>query len=460
MSIKTMMKLQQLTGLVLVLFFATSCEQPNPNYKEEINDAAYFHQAMKSLTDVIVHDIFSPPAASRVYVYPSIAAYEAIQHDYPAYQSLAGQLNGLTAVPMPAEGQEYCLTLSALHAFLEVGKTLIHSEDTIIAYQQGLYEELGTINMPKKVWERSIAYGDVVADHILAWLDTDNYKQTRTHPKFSIQNLPERWQPTPPAYMDGIEPHWREIRTMVMDSAEQFKPLPPTPFSTSPESQFMKETMEVYEVLKIEDEQEKEERVAIASFWDCNPYVSHQTGHVMYATKKITPGGHWIGITQIACEQAEAGFMKTVEAYTITSIALFDAFISCWDEKYRSNLVRPETVINEHIDDDWLPALQTPPFPEHTSGHSVISRAAAVALTAIFGDSFKFVDTTEEEYGLPARTFNSFLHASEEAAISRLYGGIHYRPAIDYGVAQGEKVGELIVSRIQTKAQLGGLEQE
>ena len=455
-----MMKSQQLIFIILLFFLGVSCEQPNPNYKEDINDAAYFHQAMKRLTDVIVHDIFSPPVASRVYVYPSIAAYEVIQHDHPSYQSLAGQLKGLKEVPAPEEGEEYCLTLSALHAFLEVGRTLIQSEDTIIAYQQELYEELKAINMPRKVWDRSMAYGDAVAAHILAWVDTDNYKQTRTHPKFSIKNLPERWQPTPPAYMEGIEPHWKKIRTMVLDSAEQFKPLPPTTFSIKPESQFMKETMEVYEVLNVQDEQEKEERIAIASFWDCNPFVTHHTGHVMYATKKITPGGHWIGITQIACEQKEADFMKTVEAYTLTSIALFDAFISCWDEKYRSNLVRPETVINEYIDEEWLPALQTPPFPEHTSGHSVISRAAAVTLTAIFGDSFQFVDTTEEEYGLPARTFNSFLHASEEAAISRLYGGIHYRPAIEYGVAQGEKVGELIVSRIQTKAQLGELEQE
>jgi hypothetical protein len=174
----------------------------------------------------------------------------------------------------------------------------------------------------------------------------------------------------------------------------------------------------------------------------------------MYATKKITPGGHWIGITKIACEKDKADLMKTVEAYTLTSIALFDGFISCWDEKYRSNLLRPETVINQNIDEDWLPALQTPPFPEHTSGHSVISRAAAVALTSIFGEDFAFLDTTEEEYGLPAREFTSFYHASDEAAVSRLYGGIHYRPAIDYGVEQGEKVGKLVTKEVILHQQL------
>jgi len=258
---------------------------------------------------------------------------------------------------------------------------------------------------------------------------------------------PARWQPTPPDYMDGIEPHWREIRPFVIDSAQQFTPPPPTPYDLNEKSLFYQELIEVYTAL----DEDKEERLAIAKFWDCNPYVSHHTGHVMFATKKITPGGHWIGITKLACEKKQTNFMETLEAYTFTSIALADAFISCWDEKYRSNLIRPETVINRHLDEDWAPALQTPPFPEYTSGHSVISRAAAIALTSIFGENFSFDDTTEEEYGLPMRSFTSFKNASEEAAVSRLYGGIHYRPAIDNGVKQGEEVGDFIVAHLKMK---------
>jgi len=171
----------------------------------------------------------------------------------------------------------------------------------------------------------------------------------------------------------------------------------------------------------------------------------------MHASKKITPGGHWIGITKIACQSSNASFIQSLEAYALTSIALADGFISCWDEKYRSNLTRPETVINEHIDKDWLPTLQTPPFPEYTSGHSVISTAAAAALTSIFGDNFSFKDDTELEYGLPVRNFSSFFDASEEAAVSRLYGGIHYRPAIDNGVVQGKRLGDYVVSQIKFK---------
>jgi hypothetical protein len=437
--------------IIVLAVFLGGCDSSNPNYQEEVRQADYMHEAMKQLTDIIVHDIFSPPVASRIYAYPSIAAYEAIQHDYPEYQSLAGQLTDLDALPAPQEGKTYCFPVASLQAFTKVGKALIFSEDKMDAFVAKMQEELEAIRIPKAVYERSVAYGDQVADHILAWADKDNYKETRTYPKYSLSDDPAMWQPTPPDYMDGIEPHWREIRPFVLDSAEQFPPPPPTEFSLEKDSKFFEEVMEVYSAL----EAEQQERVAIAKFWDCNPYVSHHKGHVMFATKKITPGGHWIGITQIACQQAEADFMQTVEAYTLTSIALADAFISCWDEKYRSNLVRPETYINKYVDEDWLPALQTPPFPEHTSGHSVISRAAAIALTNLFGDDFEFLDTTEEEYGLPARSFNSFLHASEEAAVSRLYGGIHYRPAIDYGVAQGEKVGKFVVKELQMRTQLG-----
>ena len=436
--------------LIVLTLGLIACEEPNPNFQQDAANPTFFHHSMKQLTDVIVHDIFSPPVASRIYVYPSIAAYETIIHDHPdKYQSLAEQLTNFGAVPQPEEGQEYCFSLASIHAFLTVGKALIFSEEKIEVFQEEVYQKFDSLKVPSDVYRRSMDYGKAVADHILVWADKDNYKQTRTYPKFSINPDEEaRWQPTPPDYMDGIEPHWREIRPFVIDSAQQFPPPPPTPYNMDENSRFYQELMEVYTALQAED---KEERIEIAKFWDCNPYVSHHRGHVMFATKKITPGGHWIGITQIASKKANSDFMETVEAYTLTSIALADAFISCWDEKYRSNLIRPETVINREIDEDWLPALQTPPFPEYTSGHSVISRAAAIALTSIYGEDFSFHDTTEEEYGLPARDFTSFIHASEEAAVSRLYGGIHYRPAIDYGVEQGENVGNYIVAKLKVR---------
>ncbi|MCB0654732.1 MAG: vanadium-dependent haloperoxidase [Saprospiraceae bacterium] len=418
--------------------------QENDAYKTVLKDPDNIHHSMKQLSDVIVHDIFSPPVASRIYTYPSIAAYEAMLPAYPNYRSLAGQLNGLTPTPKPDSSKTICFEMASIEAFLKIGTMLIFSEDKMHAFQDDLYAKLKP-TMPSEVWTNSIAYGDEVAAHIKTWMDKDNYKETRTFPKFSINDEPSRWKPTPPAYMDGIEPAWAKIRTMVIDSAGMFKPAPPPPFDMKEGSPFRKYVDEVYQVVK----EATPETRAIASFWDCNPYVSHQTGHVMFATKKITPGGHWIGITNIACHVAKADFPKTVEAYAMTSICLFDGFISCWDEKYRSNLIRPETVINQYMDENWVPVLQTPPFPEHTSGHSVISTAAATGLTSIFGTPFSYTDSVEVEYGLEPRHFNAFLDASSEAAISRLYGGIHYMPAIEFGVDQGKEVGNLIVSRLE-----------
>ena len=158
-----------------------------------------------------------------------------------------------------------------------------------------------------------------------------------------------------------------------------------------------------------------------------------------------------MNITHVACRKVNADFVQAAEAYALVSVALFDGFVSCWDEKYRSKLIRPETYINEHIDEDWVPLLQTPPFPEYTSGHSVISSASAVTLTRLFGENFSFLDSTEVEFGLTARSFRSFKEASEEAAISRLYGGIHYRPAIDHGFIEGSALGNFIMDKIKTR---------
>ena len=188
-------------------------------------------------------------------------------------------------------------------------------------------------------------------------------------------------------------------------------------------------------------------------FWnlDCNPFIMNVKGHVMFATKKISPGGHWMNITRVTCNIGKADFVHSAEAYVRVSLSLIDGFIICWDEKYRSKVVRPETYINQHIDENWIPVLQTPPFPEYTSGHSVISNSAAVALTGLFGDNFQYRDSTETEFGLTARNFKSFYNAADEASVSRLYGGIHYRPAIENGILQGRALGAYIQQSIKTR---------
>lgn len=430
---------------VLVIAILASCSKPSDPIVITADD---FHKSVDKVGQIMVHDIFSPPVASRVFAYPNVAAYELMAQGNEKYISLSGQLSGLDPIPSPGKEEGINFQLAALIAHIDLNRRLIFSEERMIQYRDSLYGVWESVNA--KEFEDSKTYGLEVADHIAAWMDKDNYKQTRTMSKFTVDtDDPSRWQPTPPSYMDGLEPHWNKIRPFVIDSAAQFKPTPPPPFSMEKNSDFYKELLEVYNISQeITAKGDESEEVAMAQFWDCNPYVSVTRGHLMFATKKITPGAHWIGITKIACRKSDYGFDDTVYAYTKTSIAIADAFISCWDEKYRSNLIRPETLINEHIDDSWKPVLQTPPFPEYVSGHSVASGAAAIALTDIFGDNFAFDDDTELPYGLPVRSFSSFNQASAEAAISRIYGGIHYRAAIEIGLDQGRDLGKFVVENV------------
>lgn len=434
-----------LLKLFAVLILLASCS------KEESIEIASgdLHVAIDKVTEVMVHDIFSPPVASRIYAYPNIAAYEIIAAHNDYYTSLVDQLTDLESIPQSDSLAGVNYRLAALIAHMDLSKKLIFSEHEIESYQDSLYALWESRN--EKEFRASKEYGEQVADHIAKWMKDDNYNQTRTMPRFTVDTEDaSRWQPTPPAYMNGIEPHWNKIRPFVIDSAGQFKPEPPPPFSMEKGSEFYSELIEVYDISqKITKKGDTSEEMAIAQFWDCNPYVSVTRGHLMFATKKITPGAHWIGITKIASKKTDSEFDKTVYAYTKTSIALADAFISCWDEKYRSNLIRPETLINDHLDDSWKPVLQTPPFPEYTSGHSVISGAAAIALTDIFGDNFAFEDDTEVPYGLPVRKFSSFNEAASEAAISRLYGGIHYRIAVEVGLKQGRDLGKFVVDKLK-----------
>ncbi|RDY59463.1 vanadium-dependent haloperoxidase [Flagellimonas nanhaiensis] len=431
--------------LCMVLLITVSCQKANEPIVITPDD---YHGSVDKVTEVMIHDIFSPPVASRIYAYPNIAAYEILAKKNEGYQSLQNQLKELSGIPDPETAENLNYELAALIAHIDMNRRLIFSEDRINSYRDSLYTIWEDMN--ENEFAISKKYGLQVSEHIAQWMDKDNYKQTRTMPKFTVNSEdPSRWQPTPPSYMDGIEPHWSKIRAFVIDSAAQFKPTPPPPFSMEEGSDFYKEVREVYDISnEITAKGDESEEVEIAKFWDCNPYVSVTRGHLMFATKKITPGAHWIGIAKIATKKTDSDFDKTVYAYTKTSIAIADAFISCWDEKYRSNLIRPETLINEHIDDSWEPVLQTPPFPEYTSGHSVVSGAASVALTSIFGSDFAFDDDTEVPYGLPVRSFTSFYEAADEAAISRMYGGIHYRAAVEIGVKQGRDLGKFVVDNL------------
>jgi len=438
------MKLNYFSISILLAFVLFSCEEKEPI---SISPDDY-HNTVDKLTEVMIHDIFSPPVASRIYAYPNIAAYETLNQDSDTYKTLVHQINGLNTLNSEKKLASVNLKLASLIAYINVAKELVFSKERITIYRDSLYTNWKAINADE--FNSAKNYGLEISEQIITWMNADNYVETRTMPDYNIYTEdPSQWEPTPPAYMKGIEPHWNKLRTFVLDSAAQFKPVTHPKFSLEKDTPFYNELMGVYKLTnQIREKGDDSEEIQIARFWDCNPFVSVNKGHFMFAEKKITPGAHWIGICKIACKDTNSDYEKTVYAYTKTSVAIADAFISCWDEKYRSNLIRPETLINKHIDLEWTPILQTPPFPEYTSGHSVVSGASSEVLTEIFGDNFPFKDTTELPYGLPMRSFKSFRLAAQEAAVSRLYGSIHYKAAVEIGVDQGIAVGTLVNKKI------------
>ena len=242
------MKMKKAYLIVLSVLFIQCSLEKDTTYIEKVQDPEFFQDAMQNLTDIVVYDIFSPPVASRVYLYPTIAAYEVMALKFPKkYNSLVGQIKELNSIPLPSD-QNINHHLASLYAFNTVGRALIFSEDKMNLFQETFNSKLEELNVPRKVVKASKNYGAEVAASILEWASKDMYNQTRTYPKYTIKEEDQFWKPTPPDYMDGIEPHWKEIRTMVIDSSNQFSPKEPLPFDMNEGSPFQKQLMEVFEV--------------------------------------------------------------------------------------------------------------------------------------------------------------------------------------------------------------------
>lgn len=417
-----------------------------------MSDAEILHQNEDELTQVIIYDVFTPPVAARIYGYTSLASYEAMRFADPQYNSITTQLKGFDGMPKPQKGKKYNFALAATKAFFTVAHKVTFSIDTLKKYENRVYAMFKD-NLDDSTYIRSVDFGEKIGKITLKRAAVDNYPQTRGKPKYLGSNGRGKWRPTPPDYMDGVEFCWGTIKEFAITSASQFEPPAPPSYSDDKNSRYFQQSMEVYQANK----HLTPEKVKIAKFWDDNPFVVEHSGHMMFANKKITPGGHWIGITTIACKKTHASAVKTAQAYALTSIALYDAFICCWDVKYKYSYARPVTVINEKIDHNWLPLLQTPPFPEYTAGHSTISAAAATVLTCEFGDNFAFQDTSDLHYIGMQRHFNSFLQAADETAMSRFYGGIHYLNSSLEGSRQGKSIGNYICQKFKLKNDVIGV---
>jgi hypothetical protein len=434
-----------ITALAVVAVLIACNNKPvQPTY---FTNAFSYCKTVKQLNEVVKFVGFAPIVASRNYAYANIAAYECIAAGYPTeYNSLGGQLNGFTIDVSGFKNKQTDYEFASLLAFCKVGEAVTFPEGSMKEFVDSIKTLAKDEGMPSDMFNNSVDFADTVAKSVLKWSKTDNYAQTRSATRYSVIDTPGRWVPTPPAYASALEPHWNEIRTMVMDSANAFVPPPPIAFDIkNKNSAYYKQVMASKNAVDSLTDQQKH----MAEFWDDLGGKLNVVGHIMFVTKKFSPPGHWMNIVGIAAQKSKANFKKTVAAYTLTSIAMFDSFIQCWDEKFRSNMPRPETVINKYIDQDWRPYLQTPPFPEYTCGHSTVSAASAEALTKMFGDNFNYTDTSELEFGIPSRSFTSFRQAADENNWARFYGGIHFHPSCLVSTDYGKKVGSMIVDKIK-----------
>jgi hypothetical protein len=381
---------------------------------------------------------FTPPVAARSFGYAGVALYETVVPGMEGYQSLVGQLNELTALPLPAPGADYHWPTAANSALATIIRRLFPTatEDNLAAIE-ALYTRYASqfeAEIESDLFNRSVLWGRVIAEAVYTWSVSDGghegYK--RNFPTDYVSPVGAGlWIPTPRSAGDpqpALHPYWGNNRPFVLAAGDQCAPPAPVAYSESSDAAFYLEAQEVYQTVNQLDA----EQIEIAQFWSDDPGAT------------ATPGGHSISILTQVLRQEHAGLALTAEAYARMGIALTDAFVGCWNIKYQYNLVRPVTYIQKLWDSEWMPILNTPPFPEYPSGHSVQSGAAAAVLTALFGDQYAFVDHTHQDRGFAPRSFNSFNEFAQEAAISRLYGGIHYRMAIEQGIEQGVCIGEQV----------------
>jgi len=467
-------------GIALVLGGAGCRAAPPPVGARILTDW------MRAQYALVRAERLSPPVASRVFAYGAVALYEGVAAGSPRLRSLAGQLNGLRELPRPQPRERYDWAIVTASAETTLLKILFKEglPATQVAIAQLGDSQIAARRASRPVRDRSTAYGTALGRAIADWATGDRFLETRglawTPPQgrrywvntaepqqyiasslstqsegVSLQNpadtltaggaterslivsRPKSARIKTLAALNptgATEPYWGRLRPFVLTAMDECAPPRPPTYSEAPGSEFYRQVRAVYDTGNTLTLEQRE----IALYWADNPGESG------------TPPGHWLLIASQLVGELQLDAERTAEMLVLTSVAMADAFISCWHEKFSWSLVRPVTYIRRVIDPRWHTLISTPPFPEYTAGHAVQSGAAAGVLTALFGDR-PFADSTHVTIGRPVRSFPSFRAAAEEAARSRLYGGLHYPVSLKNGTAQGECIARKVVERIKTR---------
>jgi hypothetical protein len=394
-------------------------------------------RVLEQSTEMMVHDVSNPPLAARFYAYTCLAGYQALTFFNTGGPDFTDSLNGY----IPYQGKKVAdadARLTAIMAMAGVSGKLQPSGTLMNTWLTRFKDSCGDAGMSEKTILASQLLADSITNHLLQYARSDGYKQMSALTRYSPSKKDGKWYPTPPGYFPAVEPFFAKIRPFTIDTSklDAFVIPSPVPYNTAKNSGFYQSALDVYEADK------KGLGRDIAAFWDCNPFALSDNGHLLIGLKKISPGAHWMGIAGIAASQANLDFEPSLKLRAVLAMCMMDGFWLCWREKYRTDRIRPETAIRKLIDPAWKPFLQTPPFPEYPSGHSVVSSVAAEVLTQLVGDGFAYTDTVERRYGIADRKFSTFHQAAEEASQSRFAGGIHFKDAIVNGQILGRAMGK------------------
>ena len=394
------------------------------------------HAWLWAVYQVVWREGNTPTNAARIYGYLAVAMYEAVAAASSTLRTLTGQLTGLHPLPQTpsARTDAPCVMAGAVRTVTDhlLRSVSPQAKRYLAQIFEGEIQARRQAGVSAGVVSASVEHGVRLGRALVAWISADGQAGTlgRSYTAPLGESL---WRPSPPNFGVAVEPYWGEVRPMVLRRADEVVPVAHLPYSANEGSAFWDQGRTTYETGLTLTQAQRE----TAMFWRDNP---HSSG---------LPSGHWMQITRQVCEQQGLSLTRSVEAYARTGIALHDAFLNCWTWKYRHNLIRPVDYVHAHIDPEWTTWVDTPQFPDYTSGHSVASAAAATVLNDLLGD-IGFSDTnTVRDWG--TREFGSFREAAEEAALSRLYGGIHYPMSIEFGMDQGNEVGALVVERLLTR---------
>lgn len=396
------------------------------------------------LLELIRHTAtYSPPVAARSFAYLGVTAFEALATGNPALRSLSGQVRDLAPLPAreAAPHDEACVLQGALaHA---MAAYFGNTGPTGQRAMQAMEKRLSTVAMEgvgQDVAARSVAHGLAVSQAILDWSAGDGgavIENMGFPMSYALTEGPAHWVPTSTVAVQQapLLPTWGQNRTFAIPETGPCGLPPPLAYSEDPASDFYAQAKEVYDTSKTLTDEQK----LIARFWSDDPMLSP------------TPPGHWVSILLQIFDRDGTPVDRQAELLALLGMTISDAFVQCWRSKFEHDLLRPVTYIRRVIDPKWEPLLNTPPFPEYPSGHSTQSAAAATVLEGLLGQDFAFDDATHADEGLPTRHFDGFRQAAEEAALSRMYGGIHFRAANENGLAQGKCVAAHVLE-LKTRA--------